>query len=403
MDRVRVFVLAGEPSGDLHAAGLVRALKRRCPRLRFTGLGGDRLQEEGVEILHHTDELAIMGFSEVVLHLPRLLRVMGDVRGFLTAHRPELVICVDYPGMNLRVAREASALGIPVLYYIAPQVWAWHEERVRQLAEYADVIACVLPFEPAFFRSKGEELGVEPRAEFVGHPLVRAARPRVDVEGFRSEMLLPPGGPMVALLPGSRKQEVSRLLPPMLQAVGRLRRDRPDLIPILCAAPGLDRSWYERIVSRGPLPVAPPIPAAAAYTPEEGVHIVGGRTYDVVNASRGALVASGTATLETGLLGTPMVIAYRMSPLSWHIGRTRVKVPHVGLVNLVAGERVVPELLQKEATGERMADELGPLLEEGEARERVIDRLSRVRERLGEEDAPERGAELAMELLGEGT
>ncbi|MFO7768403.1 MAG: lipid-A-disaccharide synthase [bacterium] len=392
-------MLAGEPSGDLHAAALVRAMRRRCPRLRFTGLGGDRLQDEGVEILHHTDQLAVMGFAEVVRHLPRMLRVMGDVRSFLHAHRPRLMICVDYPGMNLRVAREAAELGIPVLYYIAPQVWAWHEERVRELAEFTDVIGCVLPFEPEFFRTKGAELGVEPRAEFVGHPLVHAARPRVDAAQFRAEMLLPPDVTILALLPGSREQEVSRLLPPMLEAMGLLRRERPGLVPILCAAPGLERERYEKIVSKGPLLPAPAVPDGPTHAPGGGLHIVAGRTYDVLNAARGALVASGTATLETGLLGIPMVIAYRMSPLSWRIGRARVKVPHVGLVNLVAGERVVPELLQEEATPGRMAAELGALMDEGPDRHRVLEGLAAVRAELGEEDAPERGAELAMELL----
>ncbi len=402
MDRVQVLVLAGEPSGDLHAAALVRALKERRPDLRFTGLGGDRLQDEGVEILHHTDQLAIMGFAEVVRHLPRLLRVMGDVRSFMNAHRPGLVICVDYPGMNLRVAREAKELGIPVLYYIAPQVWAWHGERVRDLAEYADIIACVLPFEPEFFRTKGAELGVEPVAEFIGHPLVHTARPRVDARALRAELLLEPESPILALLPGSRKQEVSRLLPPMLDAAERLRGRFPGLVPILCAAPGLERAWYEGIASKGPLPVAPHVPAGPLHALDAGLHIVRGRNYDVLNAARGALVASGTATLETGLLGAPMVIAYRMNPISWRIGRSRVKVPHVGLVNLVAGERVVPELLQAEATGERMAEELAPLMEEGPLRERVRDSLAGVRAKLGEEDAPLRGAELALGLLDGG-
>jgi lipid-A-disaccharide synthase len=352
-----------------------------------------------VELLHHSDQLAFMGFAEVLRHLPYLLRVMGHVREFLARTEPGLVVLVDYPAFNLRVAKEAKARGCKVLYYISPQVWAWHEERVTTLAERTDAIACVLPFEESWYERKQQEYGVTLNARFVGHPLIDAAAARTESRETRADLLLPPQAPIVALLPGSRRQEVSKLLPPMADAVRHLRGHLADLIPIICAAPGVETDFYERLLSRTGLSPAPAIPEGDLYGAGEGVHIIRARTYDVLSAARGALVTSGTATLETGLLGTPLVIAYRLNPISWHITRRRVKVPSIGLVNLVAGERLVPELLQREVTGSNLAARLVPLLEDGAERKRVLEGLKKVREKLGEGGAAERVAALAESLL----
>ena len=399
MDTERVFVIAGEASGDLHASGLVRALSRRRPQLEFSGIGGPRLQDAGMSLLHHSDQLAFMGFAEVLLHLPYLFRVMGDVRHYLATYRPRLVILVDYPAFNLRVARTARALGCKVLYYIPPQVWAWHEERVVSLAELTDAIACVLPFEEEFFAAKGQQYGVKLNARYVGHPLVDTAAARTDAGGLCSELLLPDGVTLLALMPGSRRQEVARLLPVMAEAVHLLRSRRPELVPLLCAAPGVGDKTYERLLGGTGLKLAGPLPPANSYEPSAGIHLVRGRTYDVLAAARSALVASGTATLEAGLLDTPMVIAYRMNPISWRIGRARVKVPHVGLVNLLAGERLVPELLQGNVSGGTLAEHLTPLLDDGPQRRRVLEGFQRVRQRLGAGGAAERAADMAEELL----
>jgi len=402
-DRQHLFVIAGEASGDLHASALVRELSARDPGFRFSGIGGARLQEAGLELLHHSDQLSFMGFAEVIRHLPYLRRVMRDVRVFLEEHRPALVILVDFPAFNLRVARIAKDLGLDVLYYIAPQVWAWHEERVTTLAEVTDVIACVLPFEEQFFDEKGKTYGVETDARFVGHPLIDGAVPSIGSSAFRDEMLLPGNSEILALLPGSRIQEISRLLPPMAEAAGILRQNRPELIPIVGAAPGIPDSVYDRVLARSGQKRAPSVPPEGGYRPEHGLHLSRGCTYDLLDAARGALVASGTATLETGLLETPMVIAYRMSRLSWWISRRRVKVQHVGLVNLVAGKRLVPELLQEVVTPRTLADHLAPFLEDGSVRDEIIAGLRLVRGRLGGGGATARTADIALELLGDGT
>lgn len=399
MDAERVFVIAGEASGDLHAGGLVRELSRRRPRLQFSGIGGSSLNDAGMSLLHHSDQLSFMGFSEVLGHLPYLFRVMGDVRSYLATYLPGLVILVDYPAFNLRVAQTARSLGCKVLYYIAPQVWAWHEERVVALSELTDAVACVLPFEEEFFARKGREYGVGLNTRFVGHPLIDSAVPTTDADLFRSELLLPEEASILALMPGSRMQEVARLLPVIAQGALLLRKRRPQLVPVLCAVQGVEDETYERLLAGTGLRIAPPIPRGDRYDPSDGLHLVRGRTYDVLAAAQGALVASGTATLEAALLATPMVIAYRMNPLSWRIGRARVKVPHVGLVNLVAGERLVPELLQGDVTAQALADHLWPLLDDGSERQRVLEGFRRVKASLGEGGAARRAAGMAEELL----
>jgi len=399
MSPPQAFIIAGEPSGDMHGAALVAELARRRPALRWTGIGGSGLQEAGVRLLHHSDQLSFMGFAEVVRHLPYLRRVLGDVRRFLTRERPRLVVLVDYPAFNLRVARFAHELGLPVLYYISPQVWAWHPERVEALARMTDCIACVLPFEVDFYARTGAELGVEPQAVHVGHPLLERAVPRVDPTRLREELLLPPAAPLLALLPGSRRQEITRLLPAMATAAAELGKDHPDLIPVICAAPGVAEEVYTGLLAATPLSPVPALPPPGGYSAADGVHCVRGRTYDIVAAARGALVASGTATLETGLLGCPMVIAYRLNRLSFWIGRRRVRVPHFGLINLVADRRLVPELLQDEVTGTSLAARLAPLLADGEERDRVLAGYAELTERLGPSGATARTAGLAEDLL----
>lgn len=331
----------------------------------------------GVELLAHVDQLAIMGFAEVVRHLPFFIRLMDRVRTRMREQRPDLIIPVDYPGFNLRLARHARRTGIPVLYYIAPQVWAWHRSRIRQLAENTDRLAVILPFEESLFREAGA------RAVFVGHPLTDQDPPVQGRAEFANGLGLEADRPILALFPGSRAQEVARQIEPFAAAAAVVRRERPDVQPVIATSAAVPPALYETVA----LP----------------------RTTDgwtLLHHASAALVKSGTSTLQAALAGTPLVVTYRVHPLTFFMARRLVRVPHVGLVNLVAGERVAPELLQDDATPAKLAAALLPLLdEEGSERRRVIRGLERVRDLLAPADpdrtTADRVAELAAELVHE--
>lgn len=365
-----IFLAAGEPSGDLHGAGLARALRARFPAARLLGLGGARMAAEGVELLAGLDDLAVMGFAEVLSRLPYFLRLRRRVFGILDSEGVDLVVPIDYPGFNLRLARRARSRGVPVLYYISPQVWAWHASRARDLARDADRIAVILPFEEAYLREAGAA------AEFVGHPLLDVDPPAHDSTTWRLSHGLDPHRPLLALFPGSRAQEIARHLALFDATATRVRELVPDVQPVIGAAPDLDPST----LAGSPWPVS--------RSPRELLHF-----------ADAALVKSGTSTLESALAGTPFVVAYRMNRISFGIARRLVSVPHVALANLVADERLVPELLQDEATPEALAAELAPLLLDGPARARQLEGFRRVRERLGSRGVADRVAEMAAGLL----
>jgi lipid-A-disaccharide synthase len=367
-----IFIAAGEESGDLHGAALARALTARFPGARLIGLGGGRMEAAGVELLAGLQELAVMGFVEVIRHLPFFLELKQKVFAALERERVDLVIPIDYPGFNLRLARHARGRGIPVLYYIAPQVWAWHKSRVRDLARDADEVAVVLPFEEPFLRAAGVN------AKFVGHPLLDRPAPELSREGWADANGLDPARPILALFPGSRAQEVRRHLELFSAAAALVVARAPGVQPVIAMAKGIDREVYGG--ARWPL-----------------VESTGGMLLQYATA---ALVKSGTTTLEAGIAATPMVVAYRMAPLSYALARQVVKVPHIALANLIAERRVAPEFVQDQATPGALADALLPLLDLASSeRAAMVQGLAAIRGKLGGPGASARVAEIAGQLL----
>jgi lipid-A-disaccharide synthase len=369
-----VFISAGEESGDLHGAALARALLERFPGARLIGLGGGRMRAAGVELLADLKDLAVMGFVEVIRHLPFFLDLKKRVFAALERERVDLVIPIDYPGFNLRLARHARGRGLPVLYYIAPQVWAWHKSRVRDLARDADVVAVVLPFEEEFLRSAGVN------ARFVGHPLLDRAPPELSREEWARAKGLDPALPVLGLFPGSRAQEVRRHLELFSEAARLVVARRPEVQPVVGTPGGIDRAVY----------------AGAAWPLVESA---GG----LLEYATAALVKSGTTTLEAGIAGTPMVVVYRMAPASYALARRVVKVPHIALANLIAGRRVAPEFVQDAATPESLAAALLPLVDpDSPERGAMVEGLAEIRGKLGGAGASRKVAEIAGELLERG-
>jgi len=376
----RVMIVTGEASGDMHGANLIKAMRESAPGLRVCGMGGPELLAQGLEPLYDATKLSVVGLSEVFSHL-------GDIRGALRvleerlrSEHPELLILIDLPDFNLMMAKRAKRLGIPVFYYISPQVWAWRSGRVRKIKRLVDRLAVILPFEEEFYRQRGM------RVDFVGHPLVDTVKAGMSRDEFlESHDLKPDSRPVVGILPGSRSREFRTMLPIFLEAARLLERDLGPLrwlVPVaatltddLLAASGLRDCGLE-------------------------IRAIRGNRYELMAACDAVMAASGTVTLELGILGVPMVVAYRVSPLSHFIGHRLIKVKYASLVNLVAGREVVPELLQNEATPAKIAQALKPLLADRQQRSAMQEELHRVVAKLGEPGASKRAGAIALELAG---
>lgn len=373
----KVLIVAGEASGDLHGANLVHALRRLDPLLRFYGIGGKNLQEAGVDLVARSSEMAVVGLTEVSSKLGFILSVFFRLKKSLREEKPDLVILIDYPDFNLPLARAAKKRGVKVFYYISPQVWAWRKGRVQSIRKHVDRMAVIFPFEKSFY----EEAGVQ--VSFVGHPLLDSAKRTCSREEARLKFGLDADGTTVAILPGSREGEVTRLLPVMLKAAERLQRTFPRIQFVLPLADTLDADLVEGI--------------AAAHTVK--IHIIKDSIYDVLGMSDAAMVTSGTATVETALMETPMVVVYKVSGFTYLVGRLLVDVKNIAMANIIAGKTIATELIQGDATPERIAKEVAEILGNDIKRETMIRELKQVRERLGSPGGAERAAKLAYQLL----
>ncbi len=369
-------IIAGEASGDLHGARLVQALKAASPDSEIFGIGGDGMSAAGMELLFHIRDMAVVGFSEVIRHLPFLRKVMATVVAEVERRQPAVVILIDYPGFNLRLAKRLRERRLKILYYIAPQVWAWGAKRIPQMAKLVDEMAVVFPFEAPLFAQAGL------RTHFVGHPLLEGLTPRLTQHAFFAAHGFAQTKPLLGLLPGSRKHEITRLLPDMIATAQLLREHYPDLQIGVGQAPTLPESLYHQFILN------------------HEIQLIPNGTYELMRDSTACIVCSGTATLETACFGTPLVIVYRVSRLSYEIGKRVVKLPYIGLVNVVAGRKIAPEFVQNDFKPQAVADAILPYLQHNQTREQFCRELAQVRNLLGTPGASERTAAIALRLAG---
>lgn len=363
---MRYYIIAGEASGDLHAANLMKEIKKQDPYAEFRYWGGDLMQQQGGTPVKHYKELAFMGFVEVLLNLKTIVKNIKFCKKDIEQWNPDKLILVDYPGFNLRIAPFAKKKGIEVIYYISPQIWAWKASRVHKIKRYVDEMLVILPFEKKFYKKYGMEV------HFVGHPLIDAIEQKeeFDEHAFRKKWSLSQK-PIIALLPGSRKQEIQSKLPIMLSMAKRF----PDYQFVVAGAPGQEKEFYNKYI-------------------DERVKLVENQTYSLLKISTAALVASGTATLETALLNVPQIVCYKGSRISYEIGKRLIKhIDFISLVNLIMGKEVVRELIQEDLTTENIVKELNKILK-GEGREQMLVAYQDLRQRLGGMGASKKAAEI---------
>jgi lipid-A-disaccharide synthase len=377
MNRVKILLVAGEASGDQHAARLIQALREQVPCLDLYGVGGAALAAQGMRLACRAEDLAVIGLTEVVHQIPVVWRALRQIWRYLRSERPDLVILVDFPDFNFLVMRLAHWCRVPIMYYISPQVWAWRRGRVKTLARLVQRLVVIFPFEEDFYRRHGVAV------TYVGHPLLEtlpALPPRPEL---RARFQVQSQDLAIALLPGSRTGEIRQLLPTMLASAGQLQDLLPSCRFLLPLAPTVTPELVASFLTQSPVPVS----------------LVRGQTYEVLAAADLALVASGTATLETALMGTPMVILYRLAPLTYHVGRLLIRVPHIGMANLLAEEALFPELIQDDVTPERLTAAALHLIRDADHLARIKAGLKRIRQRLGGPGASTRAAAVALELL----
>lgn len=377
MTKKRIMIIAGEPSGDMQAGHLVRSLKSINNHIEIFGVGGEKMKEAGVEVVYDIIELAVVGFVEVIKHLWTFKKLFNRLLSLLETKRPDAVILVDYPGFNLRFARYVKAKDIPVIYYISPQVWAWGRNRILEIKKYVDKMIVIFGFEEELYKDSG--VG----ASFVGHPFLDIVRPEHKKEDIIKALHLKHHSVKISLLPGSREKEIERHLPVMLEACRLIREKVPECEFILSRYRRVDRSIYNKIIS------------SSKIKP----HSLENNPYDVMEISDMVIVSSGSATLEIAIMGKPMVIIYKTSLITWLLAKNMIKIPDIGLVNVVAGKRIVPELIQFEANAGKIAKECLAILNDKKRQVDIREGLKKVKEKLGEQGAAERSARIIQKII----
>ena len=373
-------MVAGETSGDLHGAHLVEAIHQIDPEVQFLGVGGEHLDRKGMKLLYHSHSISVVGLTEVLFKLRAILKALKGLKESLDQEKPNLIVLIDFPDFNLRLAKTAHQKGIPVLYYISPQIWAWRPGRVKLIAERVKKMVVFFPFEVPLYEAAGVDV------EWVGHPLVDIVKPTLSKEEAFRKLGLDPQRRTVGLLPGSRIHEVKRLLPPLLASAHLLQKELPDLQFVIPLAPGFTEETLSHWLRNSPAPLK----------------FIQGWTYDVMNISELLIMASGTATLEGAIVGKPMIIIYKGSLLSYWIVRAMIQVKHIGMVNLVAEKGIAPELIQKDFNPKRIAEEALRILKDSFLQQKMVESLKEVRQRLGNPGAAQRAARIVMSMLRTG-
>lgn len=376
--RRRIMVVAGEASADIYGAGLIRAVHQQDDSVSFFGIGGVRMREVGCETLVDSADMAVVGLVEVLKHFDVIAAAFLKLKKILLHTPPDLLILIDYPGFNLRLAKVAKKAGVKVLYYISPQIWAWRQGRIRKIKRLVDHMAVILPFEAQFYEKAGVPVS------FVGHPMADLVQVSLSRTAAADSFGLDPTVKIVGLFPGSRRSEVSRLLPTIIQAAKLLKQQFPDLQFVLPLASTLHDEDIAPWLAEAALPVL----------------IVRERIHDLIRACDAVISVSGTVTLEIALVGTPLVIIYKLSPLTFQLAKRLVKVEHIGLCNIVAGERVAEELIQDDASPENIARQIQHILSDLQYANKLKTGLSVVQERLGGGGADHRMAGLVLQLSG---
>jgi len=373
----KILIIAGEASGDLHGSNLVKEMLSLNPKLKFFGVGGEKMRKAGVNLVADITDMAVVGITEAIFKLRNIYWVYRQLKKSLTLNPPSLIILIDYPDFNLLFARVAKKKRIPIVYYISPQIWAWRKRRVKLMARLIKKMIVIFPFEKKFYQEANIDV------DFVGHPLLDSIRPQFSRDEAFRKFSLNPEFTTIGLLPGSRMSEINRHLPPMLKAIPLISRKLQPVQFIIPVAPGLDFKKIENLT----------------FSQNQNLRVVENGIYEVMQIADLLLVASGTATVEATIIGTPMIVVYRVSPFTYLLGKMLIKVKNIGMVNIIAGKTIVPELIQKDLNPEKITHTVLSILKNPKILKEMRKELAKVRKKIGKPGASSRAARIINEIL----